>query len=596
MNSLLTLGKESDNMDKINFNNHDYGNLFYGRASWLMSSAPNVFQEADSIEKEDEEIDEDLENVDPDELHSDLEDKHDSEDENGYEDNVEDEEVEEKKTVIEKPESDEDYDLKDFGNHGGPDVPNNQYNEQDVEILNKLISSESDAINDYFDATTNTVDTNLSRLYGDIGREERFHLEQLLYAKSLITGEKYEPKDPEVKKEYEELIGQGMDEDTAIVTTIDKISINKPMQDEEFEALQADVAETESYLMQSELLTEMIMESTFTDLAEEYSRRMDFYMEDVLNVNTLSRREKNGVNPIRWLIEQFLKFIKFLRKLGKLIREQLARRRAKQARVREYIKKYGIGALFQKGYYFYTYNDANQTFDLNPVYEYADMVYRIAQMIGNKCGLNINASDPIAKYRSQITQLNFSSIEKGIERVNGLLLTKRRVAVTDQNEEYLINCLFGYTSGNKLQHHYVSDVNGNGNPIVKTEKLSTNFYNMYVDAIESITLASEYCRQLLVGLQQLEGDPTSIYHRNYNMWKKSLDYIKSIMNGFSKIIAALNHDINTMLKIDDQVIAETNEHDKADQNHQRYEGDTHKFGAAKQQDPNAKPSVISRFA
>ena len=579
-------------MDKINFNNHDYSNLFYGRASWLMSAAPSIFQEEDSIEEEDKEIDEDLENIDPDSLHSDLEEEDENvEDENGYEDNVEDEEVEEKQTVIEKPDAEEDYDLKDFGNHGGPDVPNNQYNEQDVEILNKLISSESDAINDYFDATTNTVDTNLSRLYGDIGREERFHLEQLLYAKSLITGEKYEPKDPEVKKEYEELIGQGMDEDTAIVTTIDKISISKPMSDEEFDEMKEDVAETEAYLIQSELLTEMIVESTFDALADEYEKRLDIYMEDVLNVNTLPKREKYGVNPIQWMIEQFWKLIKFLRKLGKMVREHLARSRAKQNRIRAYIQKYGPGAIFQKGYSFYTYDDNAQQFTVSKMLTAADLMYRTSVLIGQNCGLEYNADYPFNSFQGQFVPEKINNADQGVKMINGILLVKNRVNITDQNEEYIVNTLFGY-SNSKLQYA-VSDTDADGKVDTKIHQRSANFYNQALQALEFIQIAGVFCADMLKNIQALEGDPSSIYRRNYDTWKKSVKQMEDVMKGFSKIVAALNKDINTLLKIDDYVITLTQEHDVADEKHQKYEGETRKINDIPT-NPDAKNSFVSR--
>lgn len=67
----------------------------------------------------------------------------------------------------------------------------------------------------------------LSRLYGHIGAEEAMHVEELNYAKSKITGEKYVPSDPEVKKDYEELLAQGMDEDDAMNTALDRYGIYK---------------------------------------------------------------------------------------------------------------------------------------------------------------------------------------------------------------------------------------------------------------------------------------------------------------------------------------------------------------------------------
>ena len=44
-----------------------------------------------------------------------------------------------------------------------------------------------------------------------------------------MTGEKYEPRDPDVKAEYDELMNQdGMDEETAISTMADRgiLSVN----------------------------------------------------------------------------------------------------------------------------------------------------------------------------------------------------------------------------------------------------------------------------------------------------------------------------------------------------------------------------------
>lgn len=595
-------------MDKLKFNTNNYDNLFSGRASW-MDSSMDFFKESD---EPDDELDTDIDDV-----HSDLEDN--SDDDNP---DVEVEETETKETEettddgdgnedveIETSETEDapkptegpdDYDLQEFGNHGGPDVPNNQYNEKDVEILNKLISSESDAINDYFDATTNTVDTNLSRLYGDIGREERFHLEQLLYAKSLITGEKYEPKDPEVKAEYEKLVGDGMDEDTAIITTMDKISIEKPMDDEEFEDLKEDVAQTESYLIQSEMFTEMMMDTeVYSKLVQEYATEMNIYMEDVLNTNTLPKREKYGVNPIRWMIEQFWKFIKFLRKLGTLIREHLARSRAKRNKIKAYISKYGIGAIFQKGYSFYTYNDHTGRFTLEDMIKTSDLLYRTTMIIARNCGLRINAQSPLAADRYGLKPLPVNSAEQGEKFINGMLLTKSRLNIVDNNEEYIINTLFGFSEGDKL-NRYTKTLDANGNDVISHDQLSNNFYNAALVTLDHITIAAQYAGEVAKEIENLEGVPDSIYRRNYDTWKKSVNQMKSVMKGFQRIINAMNHDINTMLKIDEYVIQLTNEHDTAQQSGQPYNGETRYTDANKNQPQqnqnNNQQKLVSRFA
>jgi rubrerythrin len=594
-------------MDKLKFNTNNYDNLFSGRASWLDSN-PDFFTESD---EPDDELDTDIDDV-----HSDLEDDSDDDNPDAEVEETETKETEEttddgdgnKDVEIETSETEDapkptegpdDYDLQDFGNHGGPDVPNNQYNEKDVEILNKLISSESDAINDYFDATTNTVDTNLSRLYGDIGREERFHLEQLMYAKSLITGEKYEPKDPEVKAEYEKLVGDGMDEDTAIITTMDKISIEKPMDDEEFEDLKEDVAQTESYLIQSEMFTEMMLDTeVYSKLVQEYATEMDIYMEDVLNTNTLPKREKYGVNPIRWMIEQFWKFIKFLRKLGKLIREHLARSRAKRNKIKAYISKYGPGAIFQKGYSFYTYNDHTGKFTLVDMIKTSDLLYRTTMIIAHNCGLRINEPAPINADRYGYKPLPVNSAEQGEKFINGMLLTKSRLNIVDNNEEYIINTLFGFS--NIKTDRYTKTLDANGNEAVNHEQLSNNFYNQTLVTLDHITIAAQYAGEVAKEIENLEGVPDSIYRRNYETWKKSVNQMKSVMKGFQRIINAMNHDINTMLKIDEYVIQLTNEHDAAQQSGQPYNGETryvdNAMNQSQQTQNNNQQKLVSRFA
>lgn len=514
-------------------------------------------------------------------LHSDLEDEEYDEEPDDTEEVTEDEtttketpdgeevETSETEEELEEPpttEGPDGYDLNEFGKHGGPDVPNNQYNEKDVEILNKLISSESDAINDYFDATTNTVDTNLSRLYGDIGREERFHLEQLMYAKSLITGEKYEPKDPEVKKEYEELIGQGMDEDTAIITTMDKISVssNQPMSDEEMAEAQEEVQQQESYLLQTQALLDMVMEADtntiFKKLFTEYSTRIDeysqFYMEEVLNVNTAPKNMTEGSNPIAWIIKQLGNVIKFGMKLGSLVKEHMRRGRLRANKIKEWVKHNSIKAIFQKGYSFYMY-DVKKGFSKDDIEFFATVAWKTTDLIGKACGINMTATN--------VTQLptekanGVQNIEQGLRYINGMQLMKTKVVITDANEDYIKEQLFGATPTSVAQTSYNVDQNGNYTTDVHFK--SDNFYNNTMISLERIERAAQWTNQLAEHLQSMEGKP-GLYQSNHTLWQKSIKQLGILAKGFVKIITAINHDINTMLKIDNTIIQFTNTYDQ----------------------------------
>ena len=519
-----------------------------------------IFNEADEPEVEEEEIEEDDDLEDSENLHSDLEDE-------TYDDDDEVEETEEVDEVEEEPaetEGPDGYDLQDFGKHGGPDVPNNQYNEKDVEILNKLISSESDAINDYFDATTNTVDTNLSRLYGDIGREERFHLEQLMYAKSLITGEKYEPKDPEVKKEYEELLGQGMDEDTAIVTTIDKISVaGGPMSDEEFEDAQTEVAQQESVTLQTQAILDMMEDVTYAKLFNEYCARLenysDFYQEEVLNVNTQSKQITEGTNPIAWVIRQLGNLINFGLKLGSLMREHLRRSRVKRAKLVEWIKHNSIAGIFQHGYSFYTY-DLQKGFSTADILEFASIAYKTTELIATACNIQMQHRPIIgAPHKTTVT-----NIEQGLRLINGMQLIKTKVIVNDSNEEYIKSTLFGATDA-RTTRQVTFNQNDDGTVTQSEKNVSSNFYNEIDGVLTATKQAAQWTDELAKHLQALQGKP-GLYQTNHSLWQRSIKQLMILVKGFTKIISAMNHDINTMLKIDNVIIQMTNDYDDARNN------------------------------
>jgi hypothetical protein len=194
-----------------------------------------------------------------------------------------------------------------------------------------------------------------------------------------------------------------------------------------------------------------------------------------------------------------------------------------------------------------------------------------------------------------------NSAEQGEKFINGMLLTKSRLNIVDNNEEYIINTLFGFAADdrNKL-NRYTKTLDASGNEVTNHEKLSNNFYNAALVTLDHITIAAQYAGEVAKEIENLEGVPDSIYRRNYETWKKSVDQMKSVMKGFQRIINAMNHDINTMLKIDEYVIQLTNEHDAAQQSGQPYNGETRYTDANKNQSQqnqnNNQQKLVSRFA
>ena len=228
----------------------------------------------------------------------------------------------------------------------------NEYNPKDVEALNNLIAAENDAMNDYFEAGKNTNDDLLTRLYADIGAEERFHAEQLLYAKSVLTGEKYEPRDPEVKKEYEELLEMGMDEETAMTTAVDRLNIMNGSDDDiDMEDIEDALSITEAMLcMNSEQLETMLMicESDKYDIDEFCDDIQTFtesyYIEGAVNVgdNKQVKEFKAKQDPLFFIARAFKNLFKFVIQIVKSIKQSMRALTVKRRNIADFIQKNGI--------------------------------------------------------------------------------------------------------------------------------------------------------------------------------------------------------------------------------------------------------------
>ena len=164
-------------------------------------------------------------------------------------------------------------DVSDFGSDNDFNGAQNQYDDKEITTINELVASEASALTEYTTAAKNSKLDTLQRLYSDIADEERFHLEQLLYAKSVITGEKYIPRDPDVKREYKELVALGMDEETAMTTAVDKVGLMPQgiTPDDMIEAAQ-EVSEMREYFLSVVRNTSMVLEQlTDNGLPEDVS-------------------------------------------------------------------------------------------------------------------------------------------------------------------------------------------------------------------------------------------------------------------------------------------------------------------------------------
>lgn len=442
----------------------------------------------------------------------------------------------------------------------------NEYNPKDVEALNNLIAAENDAMNDYFEAGKNTNDDVLTRLYADIGAEERFHAEQLLYAKSVLTGEKYEPRDPEVKKEYEELLEMGMDEETAMTTAVDRLNIMKGSdEDIDLEEMEDELSVTESMLYmnsdQFEIMM-MICESDkydineFCDDIETFTE--SYYIEGAVNVNDGKQVKefKAKQDPMFFIAKSFKNLFGLAIQMVKISKKSIRALTVKRRNIADFIQKNGIKGLFAKGISLYFYDMKNpNNIDMAPI-QYCDFLYRLTMVIAKEVGYNMeNLSFNILN--GGLQRIQFKNIEQGLNIVKGITLTKTKIIVNDENEDQIAKLFFGYTK-NKVG---VIKEKENGYEI---QHKSENIYTYYENISNIVENCSKNCQKFVEYMEKLDSDVNSVKYKDKNKYNQVLNSMKIVNKGFDIFIKALAHDMKTIMNMFNQMANETQAKDLED--------------------------------
>ena len=453
----------------------------------------------------------------------------------------------------ETPEGD---DLSNFGTDTS-DVQN-EYDPKEIEILNKLIAAEGEAINDYFDASKDSHDSNARRLYSDIGHEERFHMEQLLFQKAQFTGEKYEPRDPEVKKEYEELLQLGMDDHTAAATALDKASIEydgDAATEETAEILEHSVSNVLTLLRQNQILLEaanyMYDKRAYNNIIEPYGVILEqYYQEEVTNDSHAPKKSKRS--PMDVLIQAIKTILDAIKELAHNIREKLKQSKANFKYNKMALKEPGVlEQVFSNDINLYFYNDIDKAVNMVIPVQYVDLLYRLSVDIGKKCGVTITKKAYHGTVRKPI---KYNSIQDGIAKIKNLSMTKTKVPVNDKNREHLIDEFFGYSEKkvpvkvwNEAANKAIYESN---NVYTKLE-----LFCLITESYCGITLA------ILEVMQGLEGNMNSIYYKDrakYNECKKNMDIV---VKTYSMLLNAATSDLKEMLKLDKKAIQVTRSRD-----------------------------------
>lgn len=444
----------------------------------------------------------------------------------------------------------EDDDGYEFGSDDS-DIQND-YDSKDVETLNKLISSEASAVQEYLDADKVTSQDILHRLYADIANEERFHIEQLMYAKAKLTGEKYEPADPEVKREYEELREAGMDEDSAMSTACDKCSIahDREYTNDSIEEIIDDINDfTESFV---ESVANNLMLSSLGNVQEVYIEYADIIGEAVQNSSDRNIQNDNEVHPIKFIISIFTGILKFIRSMVKRIKEFLRKIHIKDMNKIRWIRKHGIKGLFKDGVWLYMWSDeGDHRGGLYAVIKYADLFSRIALTIENS--MNEKKEAPaIQQPRIRIMNslnlrpIRYRNVKDGVDIIRNVVFSKEKIIVTDSNEEMLEKLFFGISNDG-------------------TGRASNNIYN-WMDVVSQILeVIGQDTERLLTRLRELEGDYSSSYAKNPALYNRLVSSTKALTKEFSKFSKVISHDMTTVMNLNSGLYELMKEYDDTKQ-------------------------------
>jgi rubrerythrin len=451
-------------------------------------------------------------------------------------------------------------DLSDFGNHGGDELPNNEYDPAEVETLNNLMASEADAMNEYLDAARVYKVDVLQRLYADIANEERFHMEQLLFAKSELTGEKYVPRDKDVRKEYEELLELGMDEDSAMATAVDKVGIRVSVDadndeiKEDMKKLEDDVATLEMMMQQFELVSYVCEYAERTNNAELLTEidfiQESYFMEDITPREGLDKKYTKKWNPFKTLYDLIKSIVSTISKLAETSGKFMLNIKYRVDKTKEWVAKHGIGALFKNGVMLYSCNDSKNMIDIDGLCYLCNATWRLCQLCceysksQNKVLRQI-ASDQMPMFTISDQEYNkqFNNPQDIIKTLNNAIITKTKIVVNDNNKDYIEKIFFGQNKNKDI-------VIDNTKPYdISTLIDGVGIYATFDYIVKRLNIFADRTKKCIEEMAHLEGEPNSIYHTNNELYNNIGKWMKVVGNQFGKLIKMVTNDMSRITEI-----------------------------------------------
>lgn len=557
--------------------------------------------EDDSSEDDDDSDSSENEDDDNDDDSSDNEDDDSTEDED--EDSSEDDNDDDDSTEYSDDDTSDDNsedDTEEVVDDEPDDEPeeNDKETSKDIKYLNKLIASEMAAVNEYLKGALETDNSNLKRLYSDIGMEERFHAEQLSYAKSLITGETYTPRDRKVKAEYIELNGDpenDMDEEETLETAIDKVRLQYSMEalilegaeyyDEAFydelDALneQIEVFEMMQHLAihQEQIIRESAMTYKPYVLEDDES---DFVTEAVYNterhavgIDSAGKKIKNfsDLNPITIFGSIWFSIYNFGKKIIDAIKHIIDSIGAKISEFASFIDKHGgiggggLKAIFQSGIKLYFYSEEKAGPDPE-VFSYMIFLNQVAEAIcgyvnidipTDEISVDLNKYNDIKEYFNGARTISctansklanfFGKLDKNDMKHHKFTEGDLRRAMDKLDNIRLVKTKIVITKENEAQ--LAKYLFGYSKEKIGNSTKSFNIYNVFGELREEMSVYLKNTKKMLAKFQDESNKPDSYVATHPYVKQNGIEYFTKTINAFKIFLNALASDMNAMSKI-----------------------------------------------
>lgn len=429
-----------------------------------------------------------------------------------------------------------------IGTDDGPSQ--NEFDPKELVLIRKVIASEQEATSIYFEAAEETKVPEFRAVFLDNGNEERFHTDILLFAEAQYTGVPYEPRDPEVRKEYEDLVAGGMDEETAFTTAIDKVrleyaniiseNIDTGLILESMDVLEMSVNQyclTEEILSQAEALRKPEI------ISEMYTSMMSFVEHFVIDerifMEEVGTKDVGTFNPLKLLWQMFLGILKMIKSVGLGIRRFMDKIRLRNQENREWIRKYGVKMIFQKKIELYFWRSDPKAGISEPATDTLQNFTITMAQTATKLMQAIDKNTPIIQLpgigNHKISKLHVPNVKSGMKTIETLRIKKTPIHATDKNKERLADFLFGL---NKDQIGIFTDL------------------QVTISSLENIVQAIVN----FISIQKKQREGLGQHHKIHkDAFEDYIDDLKTVKTKTLELTKAALHDFNVIAKLNVEV-------------------------------------------